>query len=177
MDEFIARASPWRIVLLSLGCLLFVAVGLWMAGVFDEPPKLRRLSTQSGVMLGWIVVAFFGLAFVANARQLFEEPELVVLNAQGLKSAQWSAQTIPWTEIEDVSTWSYRSAAWPFRGVTFIILHLRNPGLFPGQGMRGRLASANRKLTGGELAIAMTSTDKSVEETLDAIRFFRSHVT
>ena len=169
MDEFIARVSPWRIVLLSGACLMFVVGGLWMAGIFGEPPPSRRFSPDMGVAIGWFIAAFFGLALFAIARKLFGEREILVLNTQGLRASQWSNQTIPWTEIEDVSTWSHR-------GSTSINLHLRNASLFPGSGLRGFLAGVNRRLTGGDIVIAMTSSDKSVGETLDAIQHFRATV-
>jgi len=169
MDDFIARTSPWRIMLLASACLVFVFGGLWMAGIFGEPPLSRRHSPETGVAIGWFIAAFFGLAFFAIARELFGAPEQLVLNAHGLRSAQWSEQTIPWDEIEDVSTWSYR-------GSKSIILHLHNPSLFPGRGLRGWLAGLNNSLTGGDIAIAMTLSDKGVDETLDAIQHFRATV-
>ena len=169
MDEFIARVSPLRVVLLSGACLMFMVVGLWMAGLFGEPPSSRRFSPDLGVAIGWITAAFCGLALFATARQVFGEREILVLNTQGLRTSQWSNQTIPWTDFEDVSTWSHR-------GSTSIILHLRNASLFPGSGLHGFLAGANRSLTGGDIAITMTSSDKSVGETLAAIQHFRATV-
>lgn len=167
MDQFVARASPWRVIMLAGASLIFVIGGLWMAGVFGEPPPSRRYSAETGVVIGWLATSFFGLAFIAIAKQIFGDSELLILNAQGLKSAHWSEHTIPWSEIVDVSTWSYK-------GSTSIILHLRDPSLYPGRGLRARLAGANRMLTGGDVAIAMTATDKSVGETLSAIDHFRA---
>ena len=169
MNDFVARASLPRIISLAGACLLFVAGGLWMAGIFGEPPPSRRFSPETGVAFGWFVAAFFGLAFFAIARQLFRESELLVLNAQGLRSAQWSEQTIPWVELEEVSTWSHKGSA-------SIVLHLRDPSLFPGRGVLGWLAGVNRSLTGGDVTIAMTICDKTVEETLNAIEHFRAAV-
>ena len=169
MDEFIARVSPWRIFLLSGACLMFVVGGLWIAGLFGEPPPLRRFGPGMGVAIGWFIAAFFGLILFAIARQIFGEREILVLNTQGLRASQWSNQIIPWTEIEDVSTWSHR-------GSTSIILHLHDASLFPGSGLRGFLAGFNRSLTGGDIAIAMTASDKRVAETLDAIQHFRATV-
>lgn len=167
MDQFVARASPWRITMLAGVSLVFVAGGLWMAGMFGEPSPSRRYSAETRAIIGWLTTAFFGLAFVVIAKQIFGDPKLLVLTPEGLKSAQWSEDTIPWSEIVDVSTWSHR-------GSTSIILHLRDPSLYPGRGLRGRLAAANRMLTGGDVAIGMVATDKSVDETLAAIDVFRA---
>jgi hypothetical protein len=167
-DPFIARPSLWRIVLLAGASLVFVIGGLWMAGVFGEPPSSRRYSEATAVAIGWMTTIFFGLVFVAITKQLFGDRELLVLNEQGLRSAQWSDATIPWPEIVDVTTWSYK-------GSSSIILHLRDRNLFPGRGLRARLAGANRRLTGGDIAIAMTATDKSIGETLAAIDSFRAN--
>jgi hypothetical protein len=168
IDPFVARSSPWRIVLLAGASLAFVVGGLWMAGVFGEPPPSRRYSEATDVAVGWIAAIFFGLVFVAITKQLFGDRELLVLNQQGLRSAQWSDDTIPWSEIVDVTTWSHK-------GSTSIILHLRDRSLFPGRGLRALVAGANRRLTGGDIAIAMTATDKSIGETLAAIDSFRAN--
>ncbi len=73
--------------------------------------------------------SLFRVGFFAIARQLSRESELLVLNAQGLRSAQWSEQTIPWVEIEEVSLGPIREAQAPsfisviqvfFRGEVYV---------------------------------------------------------
>ncbi|WP_162814935.1 STM3941 family protein [Erythrobacter aureus] len=166
MERFTARSSRWRVLLLAGGALLFVVGGLWIAGVLGEAPTSRRYSADMREVIGWVSVLFFGAVFIALLKQLFDDNTLLTIDARGIRSAQWSDDTIPWSEIVNVSTWSYK-------GSTSIILHLRNPSSYPGRGLRGWLSGANRALTGGDVAIAMVSSDKSVEETLDAIDFFR----
>ena len=54
-----------------------------------------------------------------------------------------------------------------------IVLQLRDPGRFPGRGLAAVLAKANRELTGGDISISLTGTDRTTEEALRAINQFR----
>lgn len=165
MDDFVAFTSPWRAALLILGAIAFVAGGLWMGGAFGAPPASSRYSPMLVLTIGWFSVAFFGLCGLVGLRRLFDRREQLRIGRAGIRSARWSDQTIPWSEIVDVTTWSYR-------GQKVIILHLRDPASFPGRGVAAILAGANRKLTGGDVSIALTGTDRSVDEALAAIAYF-----
>lgn len=166
MPEFVALPSRWRIALLLLGAAAFVVVGLWMAGVFGAAPESRRYPHEMTVAIGWVCAGFFGLCGAAVTLRLFETRAQVRIGARGIHVARWSDETMPWSEIARVSEWS-------FRGQRSIILHLRDPKRFPGRGLSARLAAANRVLTGGDIAISLTGTDRSVDEALAAIARFR----
>jgi hypothetical protein len=84
-----------------------------------------------------------------------------------IRAAHWSDQTIPWSEIADVTTWSYR-------GQKAIVLHLRDKTRFPGRGMATMLSRVNRNLTGGDITISLTGTNRRVEDALSSIHRFRS---
>lgn len=73
---------------------------------------------------------------------------------------------MPWSEIIDVTTWSMRQQQ-------MIVLHLAHPERFPGKGLAGRIAGANKAMTGGDITISMTGTDRRFDETLAAINWFR----
>lgn len=165
MDDFVAITSPWRIALIALGALTFVAGGLWMGGAFGLPPASSRYPPALIFVVGWFSVVFFGLCAVLCCRRLFDKREHLRVGPAGIRSAQWSAETIPWSEIVNVTTWSHR-------GQNVIILHLRNPDTFPGRGLPALLARANRKLTGGDVSISLVGTNRRFEEALSAIRRF-----
>lgn len=170
MDDFVAYPSRPKIALLTLGCVTFVAGGLWMAGVFGPPPPSRRYSPELVFAIGWSTTVFFGLCGVMGVVRLFNGREELRIGPAGIRAARWSNQTIPWSEILDVSTWSYKNQK-------SIILHLRDRSRFPGRGVAALLAGANRSLTGGDIAISLTGTNRSVEEALTSIDRFRSHIS
>ncbi len=166
MEDFIAYPSRTRVVLLGLGAAAFVALGLWMTGIFGAPPDSHRYSASTIFALGWICVVFFGLCGAAAIKKLIDAGEQLRIGRSGIRSTPWSDQTIPWSEITDVTTWSHRRQ-------NMIILHLRDPSRFPGRGIGAMLAGANRRLTGGDIWISMTATDRSFEEAMSAIAQFR----
>jgi hypothetical protein len=165
-EEFIAFPSPWRIALLTLAAGIFVALGLWMVGVFGPPPESPRYSREMTIAIGWAGIIFFGLCGAVGVRRLFDGREQLRIGSGGIRSVPWSDQTIPWSEIDDVKTWSYK-------GQRSIILHLRDPAHFPGRGLAALLGGANRKLTGGDVAITLTGTDRSFDDAMSAIARFR----
>lgn len=162
MKEFVAYPSRPRIALLVLAAAAFVAAGLWAAGMFGIPPASSRYSPEIIFGIGWFAVIFFGLCGVSGLQKFFDTKEQLRIGSAGVRAASWSDQTIPWIEIIDVTTWS-------FRGQRAILLHLRNPALFPGRGVAARLASVNRTLTGGDIAISLTGTDRSFTEAMSAM--------
>lgn len=167
MNDFVAHTSRGRTGLLALGALAFVAIGLWMGGAFGLPPVSGGFSAVKMFIVGWFSVLFFGLCFVIFIRKLFGTREQLRIGPAGIRSASWSDQTVPWSEIVNVTTWAHRRQR-------SIILHLRDPARFPGRGLAALLAGANRKLTGGDIAISLTGTDRSFNEAMSAIENFKT---
>jgi hypothetical protein len=156
---FEARNSRWRLALLLMGALAFVAVGIWMAGLFGVPPE------PGEAWIGWVCVLFFGFCAIIAVRRMADDEVQLRVSGQGVMARQWSDQTIPWSEITDVSVWTYRRQK-------SIILHLRDPAKFPGSGLAGRLQSANRAMTGGDVAISLAGTDGKFDDAVQTIGQF-----
>jgi hypothetical protein len=165
MDDFVAYPSRSRIALLALGAVAFVAAGLWMGGVFGPPPSSSRYPPEFVFAIGWLSVVFFGLCGVMWVKRLFDGREQLRIGSAGIRAAQCSDQTIPWSEIVDVT--SYRSQK-------AIVLHLLDRTRFPGRGMAAKFPSVNRNLTGGDITISLTGTNRRVEDALSSIDRFRS---
>jgi hypothetical protein len=166
MDDFVAYPSRYRIALLVLGCVAVVAAGVWMGGVFGPPPSSSRYPPDFVFAIGWLSVVFFGFCGVLWVKSLFDGREQLRIGSAGLRAARWSDQTIPWSEIVEVTTWNYR-------GQKAIVLHLRDKTRFPGRWMAAMFSSVNRNLTGGDITISLTGTDSRVEDALSSIDHFR----
>jgi len=170
MDEFVAQHSRVRLALFLVGAIGFVGAGLLLIGAFGPPRPSSRYSPEVMAAFGWFGIAFFGACAILIAKRLFEGGEALRIGRTGISFAAWSDQTIPWSEIIDISEWS-------FRGQRSIILHLRDPARFPGKGVLGFAAKANRALTGGDVPISLTGTNRSFDEAVAAITRYRPAMT
>jgi len=165
MGDFTAYNSRSRLALLVLGSAVFVLAGLWMSGALGSPPDSRRYPHAVVLGIGWFSVIFFGLCGAVALKKAFDSTPQLQIGPSGIRWHPWSDQTIPWSEITDVTTWS-------FKRENCIVLHLRDPARFPGRGLAARLSGANRMLTGGDISISLTGTDRRFEEALSAIAHF-----
>ena len=73
MTDFVAYNSRWRIALIFLGAVGFVALGLWLAGAFGEVPSSRRYSASFTMGIGWLCILFFGLCALAAVKKFFDD--------------------------------------------------------------------------------------------------------
>lgn len=150
-------------------CLGFVVGGLWMAGMIgdgSDPSKgSGRVPPELLPYVGWLSVIFFGAILPLTAKRFFNDDAQVAIGRAGIRVAQWSDTTIPWSEIQRVSVWSYQRQR-------HIILHLHRPKAFPERGIAAKLSRANRMLTGGDIAITLVGTDGSFDDAMAAIAHF-----
>jgi len=166
MDDFVAYPSRPRLAVMILGSVAFLALGLWMAGVLGPPPESSRYSSGFITLVGWVTIAFSVVCFVLGGQRFLDRREHLRIGVVGIRSTQWSGQTIPWSEIVDVTTWTLnRQQA--------LVLHLRDPARFPGRGLAAMTAAANRSLTGGDISVSVTGTDRTFEDAILALNQFR----
>jgi hypothetical protein len=167
LSDFVAYPSRLRIILLTLGSIAFVGIGCWIAGAFGPPPASHRYPAIVLTIVAWTCIVFFGICAVAWIAKLFDAREQLRIGSAGIRYAAWSDRTVPWSEIIDVTTWT-------FKRQKMIILHLRDAARFPGRGLAARMARANRMLTGGDIAISLTGLDRDCDDALLAIANFRN---
>lgn len=153
---FTARNSRWRLALLGAGAASFVFGGLVIAGLFGPPLR------PGAEWFGWFCIAFFGLGGLVIVQRLFDRSEVVRIDGRGIYFKPWSEQTIPWSEIRDVTVWQ-------LQGQRLIILHLANPDGFPSKKLLGWVAGANRVLTGGDIPIGLVGTDGNFDDAMATI--------
>lgn len=157
---FTARHSRWRLALLGAGAAAFVFGGLVITGLFGPPPR------PGAEWFGWFCVIFFGLGGLAIMQRLFDRSEAVRIDGRGIYFKPWSEQTIPWSEIRDVTVWQ-------FQGQKSIILHLADRGRFPSKKLLGKVAGANRALAGGDVPISLVGTDGNFADAMATIDRYR----
>ncbi len=165
-EEFIAYPSRWRIALLLLVAFGFVLMGLWAVGAFGPPGVSDRASPAVTNAIGWVSIAFFGFCGLALLKAFFNKRERLRINTSGIHWTVWSEELIPWSEISDVTIWQYKFQK-------MVVLHLRDAERFPSVSPLANLSGASRALTGGDIAITMSGTDRSHRDVLEAIKRFR----
>jgi hypothetical protein len=160
MQTFVARPSLVRLFMMLIASLAFVFFGSLMAGLLGEVPKPGK------EWIGWLSLVFFGMCAVQITVRLFDRDDQIIISGLGIYWKQWSCDMIPWSEITKVAVWELKSNK-------SIILHLRNPQRFQSTNWIGKIAAANRAMTDGDIALILDGTDKTCDEALSAIHYFR----
>ena len=135
-DRVDIRSSRRRLVLLTLVCAAFAAIGALLAAS----------STGGDLVMAWACLVFFGLGAVVLARQaLRREPAVAITSREvGSPVQGWS---VPWSSVRGAFVFSTRGnhlvtvvvdAAW-------YAAWLRDAGR-----VRATLARANRRFLGAE---------------------------
>ncbi len=161
MQPLVARNSRWRILRIMLGGLALVAAGVWIAGVAGPAPEPGK------EWAGWLSIVFFGAGTVVAACRLFDDDVQIRISGGGIYYRQWSEQTIPWREITGVSVFEIKNQKFP-------ILHLVQPDRYPSTTLSGKTSGAEQLLTGGDITITLTGMDRSFNEVVAAIEYYRS---
>lgn len=159
MEPFVARPARGRIALLAAGSLLFVLLGLWMAGLFGEPPRPGR------EWIGWVAALFFAVVGVGWALRLRESAPQIVIDDAGISARQWSEEHIPWSAVRDIGERRVRNQ-------TFFSVQLKDVDDHPPARLLGRISAAQAGMGMGHFALSATGTDRSADELRDALACF-----
>ena len=166
MEDFVAYDSRWFSASLLLGDAAIFLTGLWALGIFGTPPHLVGHTDREIFVVGWCFVLFSGFCGLAIIKSFLDPSEQLRIGQHGVRVANWSEDTIPWSEITRVTT---------FRGnkQRLIVLHLRNPDRFPGRRWAALIAGANRPFTGGDISFRLDGTDRSFADAISSIQRFK----
>ena len=167
MEDFVQYESRSSLALVLVMAGAIFLSGLWMVGIFGTVPYSPKLSHRDVVVIGWCLVLFSGVCGFQLFKSFLNPIEQLRIGPHGVRSANWSEDTIPWSEITRVTIWrGNRQRA--------IMLHLRNPDRFPGGRRAATIAAANRPLSGGDIPLCLGGTDRSIADAISAIQRFKS---
>jgi hypothetical protein len=158
-QRFVARVSRVRTIVLIAGPLGFVAICLW---ILSLPPG--EIS-EKALIASYVGIPFFGLCAIVGVRQLFRTTPVLEIDENGILWRRWSDDIIPWSAIRGMSIMEIRRQ----RSLT---LKLVEPERYPGKGLMGLLAGANRAMSGGDISLNMAGTDRRFDELLAAMDQF-----
>jgi hypothetical protein len=165
--QLVIRKSPIRLIMLFVGCLLFVAMGAWMAWGLPAPqvvqvaPNADRWARVFIAIIGWIAMALFGLAGVAILAILFDPRPRLVFDDEGVFDRSLRVGKIPWTDIRDAYIGTIHST-------TFICLEVYDEAKYLDRFSKpARMAAAaNRTLGFSPLCLNLAGLKVKAEDVL-----------
>ena len=89
----VARPSIPKLLLALTFFLVFLALGVWMAGVVGPPMR------AGAEWKGWLIVIVFAPLSALGFKRLKDRADQIIVDRNGLFYKQWSKDVIPWTEI------------------------------------------------------------------------------
>ncbi|MDB5705650.1 MAG: hypothetical protein JWN66_2766 [Sphingomonas bacterium] len=153
---FAAYVSRWRIGLLVIGALGFVAAGIFM---------LRDPKDLFIVAIGWAGILFFGLCAIVGARQLFRFAPVMEVDARGVRWRRWSNDLIPWSAMSRIEVQGAGLGS-------FVCLWLHEPELYRSRHLMGWLAGANKAMGFGDIPLNIMGTDRRFDDLVEAFDRF-----
>ena len=166
MEDFVAHESRSTLVLVLVMAGAIFLSGLWMGGILGAVPHSPRFSGRVIFVVGWCLVLFSGTCGFVIFKSFVDPGEVLRIGPQGIRFANWSEDTIPWSEITRVTTWRGQRQK-------VIALYLRSPDRFPGRGLASMSAADMRNYVGGDIFLNLDGTDRNFEDAIAAIQRFK----
>lgn len=170
--ERVIELSRFKIGLLLLGAIGFVALGIWMLSLDDaEILAQRRFNNPAFVHgVGALGAAFFGLCGVALVRKWFDaRPGLVLSDAGFTDNASGiAAGFIPWSDVSGVAIYELQKQK-------MLVILLRDTDKYTerGNALRRALNRANVRLCGSPVAIPASALKIGFDDLVAAFDEYR----
>ncbi|MCA8831087.1 STM3941 family protein [Hymenobacter pini] len=151
-ENLIYHNSRWRYALLTLGGLVFVAMGVFM------------IVTEGKWGLGLISIAFFGTGVLVGIRQLLDSRPRLQITDEGILDRTLGVGLIPWVDIDDAYVHSINQ-----ENFICLVLHNEEEYLQRLPPLKRKLASANAALGFTMLSVNLSGVDLNPEQLLEYI--------
>lgn len=153
-------------IVVILGCIAFVAVGLWFIGAFgsDHPDD------TGATVIGWFSIIVFGLFGLEAARRLTDRAPIMRVDDAGVWWKPVSTLVVPWAAITDFGIIEVHGQQMVGLGVE------RFDELGLGR-MAALTAKANSATVGFPLCLNIAGTDRSFTELVEAVVNFHERAS
>lgn len=150
MEKLIIKNSRWKHLLLLIGCIGFVAAGIWMV--------------IKGKPFGWVAILFFGSGIPVSIRQIADSRPRLVIDEHGVLDRTLGVGRIPWSDIEGAYVRS-------ISGNDFICLELKNSDEYRQKlsKVKRAMAAANRDLGFTDFNLNLSGVDVRTEEVFELL--------
>lgn len=164
--EQVIPASKFKLVLLILGALIFLALGIWLSlldAAFIEAQH-RWNSPALIHTVGAVAVVFAALCAAFGVKKLFDDRPGLVLNHLGITdhSSALAAGLIPWAEIRGFATYQVQR-----QKLLILLLHHPQPYLEAGGWWKRLMLQANFKMCGSPICISASALSISFDELVE----------
>ncbi|NYT42585.1 hypothetical protein HZY97_17565 [Sphingomonas sp. R-74633] len=141
-----------------------IALGLLMSGAAAFAVRLADpVHDPLHYWAGWGGLILFPLCTLGFVRQLFRTGPVMEIGPEGVLWRRWSHERIPWTAFT-------RAADMSIKRQRFVSLWLREPERYRPGTLFGRLASGNKLLGFGEIALSAQGLTCTHEEMLATVQ-------
>lgn len=160
LPPIIIKQSRGRLVLLLLGCLVFVGLGVWILTLPDSEVGGK------GLIAAWIGIPFFGLIGLFAFGRLFSRKPAVVVDLHGItdNASALAAGFIPWANFAGAGIILVKK-----RKLIVIVLKDTNAYLSSLGPIKRTILKGNLALVGYVVAIPGVTFAMPVEELLATI--------
>jgi hypothetical protein len=168
-EEIIIPLSRNKILLIFIGCIMFVVFGIWF---LNDPEKFahsvyRPRSPEFIQIIGIVAVAFFGICGIFAFKKLFDKKDGLIINKFGItdNSSGTSVGLIKWNDIIDIGIAQVHSQK-------FIMVKVSNPEHYIDlkKNRIGKMAMrANYDKFGSPISISANSLKTNFENLKDII--------
>lgn len=161
MDKIEIPSSKTKIILMVLGCIVFVVLGIFLIlkpESFISPFVRTILLIQ---ITGIVTVLFFGILGIYGFSKLFDRKIGLEIDLDGIydNSNAASIGLIKWDDIINIKTEQVYSAK-------FLLVYIRNPKEYISRekGFKKKLMEANYKMYGTPLSITSNTLQCNFHE-------------
>ncbi|HEX8070199.1 MAG TPA: STM3941 family protein [Pyrinomonadaceae bacterium] len=150
MGKLIINNSRRKYVPLLIGCMGFVATGVWMV--------------VHGEAFGWVPIMFFGCGIPVCLRQIADARPRLIIDERGVVDRTLGVGRISWGDIEAAYVRS-------INGNDFICLELKNPAKYARKlsKVKRAMATANRGLGFTDFSLNLSGVDASTDEVFELV--------
>lgn len=161
MDKIEIPSSKTKIILVLIGCFVFVILGFFfiLKPEFFISPIVRTVLFIQ--IVGSVVILFFGLGGIYGCKKLLDRKIGLVIDIEGIydNSNASSIGLIKWDDIINIKTEQVSSAK-------FLLVYIRNPKEYISRekGFKKKLMEANYKMYGTPLSITSNTLQCNFHE-------------
>jgi hypothetical protein len=150
MEKLIIKNSRWKLVLLLIACIGFVAAGIWMV--------------IEGEWFGWFSILFFGSGIPIFIWQIADSRPRLIMDARGVLDRTLGVGYIAWSDIQAAYVRS-------ISGNDFICLELKNPEKYARKlsKVKRAMSAANRNLGFTDFNLNLSGIDARTDEIFELV--------
>ena len=167
MEEVKISLSKTKIILMFVGCLLFVAAGIWFlvdTGTFKGSMRYNPFLIQ---LFGILAIVFFGVIGFFLLKKIWDDKPALILNKEGLhdNSSGVSVGFIKWEDVEHFQTLD-------ISGQKLILVKVSNPLFYIDQvkgPFKKRMVKMNHKFYGSPVHLSANAMKMNYAELLELL--------